>query len=351
MGNFVKFCQILQGINWYVVGDTGIKTHLPESRSLTNYDPGEKPMNIRSLIRMMFVLMMILGLASCQTQSTQPPTQATSNIEPISDSNPPTDPNSEIVLSMIERLNAGDVDGSLSYFDDKARVYLIGLPPTGIEYYYGVEQIRALWEDSVDNHFQWEVEIATVSANEVNLRTKTWHDFTRQIEVAPLEYFDVYELRDGKIVTYGSWLTRESLDRFKPAFEKVVPPEPMATTVSAPPVSEFTVTIADGTCFTDNPISLKVGEVAVNLSVQDQEKSLYALTLFSIDPKKDILDLMVSTVGSPPTWGDILLLKEIEPGASQSYNFEIDEGYVYMVCWSQPPDMPIGNAGPIPVVP
>jgi hypothetical protein len=38
---------------------------------------------------------------------------------------------------MIERLNAGDVEGSLAYFADDAVVYFMGFPPTGIEVYKG----------------------------------------------------------------------------------------------------------------------------------------------------------------------------------------------------------------------
>jgi hypothetical protein len=91
--------------------------------------------------------------------------------------------------------------------------------------------------------------------------------------------------------------------------------------------------------------------VKVTWNVQDQDQSLYALTLFTLDPGKDLLDLMVSTAGQPPSWGDMLMLVELGPGESKTYTIAIEEGPVYLVCWSKPPDLSIGNAGPIPVVP
>jgi hypothetical protein len=261
------------------------------------------------------------------------------------------EPNAEIVLNMVERLNAGDVEGSLAFFADDASGYLMGFPPTGIEIYRGKDKIRSLWEDSVNNHFEWEVEVVSTYGDMVNIQAKTWHDFTRELEVAPLEYLDVYEIKDGWITTYGSWLTEESLARFKPAFAEIVPPEPIPTLSSDPPASELLVTIADGSCTTGSTTNLKTGEMAVTVKVKDQDQSQYALTMFNLDTGKDILDLMVSTVGVPPSWADMLLIEELGPGESGTYTFTLEKGPVYLICWSKPPDMPIGNAGPIPVVP
>jgi hypothetical protein len=130
-----------------------------------------------------------------------------------------------------------------------------------------------------------------------------------------------------------------------------VPPEPIATPSDDPPVSEFTVTFAAGTCTTTSPLILKAGEVKVNVDMQDQSNALYALTLFNLDEGKDMLDLMVSTFGDPPNWLDMISFREIAPGKSSSFTFTLENGPVYLVCWSKPPDLPIGNAGPIPVVP
>jgi hypothetical protein len=308
-------------------------------------------MKIQPIIQIIF-LIILFGTAGCAAPVTQPtviPTLPTQ--QPTRQATPQSALNTEVVLNMIDRLNNGNVEGSLAFFADDAMVYFMGFPPTGIEVYTGKEQIRSLWQDSANNHIKWDVKVTSAAGDLVNIQAKTWHDFTRQLGVAPLEYLDVYQVIDGKIKTYGSWLTEESLDRFKTAFASAVPPEPTATPFSGAPGSELTVTIAGGTCTTASPVALKAGDVKVKWNVQDQDKSRYALSLFTLDPDKDLLDLMVATYGQPPSWGDMLLFVELGPGESETYSLKLEKGPLYLICWSQPPDLPIGNSGPILVVP
>jgi hypothetical protein len=63
------------------------------------------------------------------------------------------------------------------------------------------------------------------------------------------------------------------------------------------------------------------------------------------------LDLMVATARGQPFWADDLLLVTLGPGKSTTYTFTVEQGPVYLVCWSKPPDLTIGNAGPFTVVP
>lgn len=295
---------------------------------------------------LLFVLS--LGITGCSGQTIQPTPVPTPTVVPSPETKSET-PSEIIIQDMVARMNAGDVEGSLAYFADDATAYIIGLPPTGMEVYAGKEQIRTLWQDSVANHFQWEVNITSTYGNIVNVKAKTWHDFTRQLEVAPLEYSDVYEVKNGKITTYGTTITADALARFKPAFAEVMPPDEPAAPSTEQPVSEMTVTIAGGTCVIDNPAPLQAGEIKVTLNIKDQNKDLYALTMFNLDADKVFLDLMAATVGMPPSWADILLEQEQKPGTNNTYTFTVEKGPVYMICWSKPPDLPIGNAGPIEV--
>jgi ketosteroid isomerase-like protein len=289
-------------------------------------------------------VILTLVITGCGGQTVQPTPAPTTSL-------PETQPTaSEIIEGMVASMNAGDVEGSLAYFADDAMAYIIGLPPTGMEVYAGKEQIRALWQDSVANHFQWEVTITSTNGNIVYVKAKTWHDFTRQLGVTPLEYNDVYEVKDGKIATYGTTITADALARFMPAFEEVVPIEPAAPSTEQP-VSEITVAIEGGTCTFDNPAPLQAGEIKVTLNIKDQNKDLYALTIFNLDADKDLLDLMASTVGMPPSWADMLLFDELKPGTNNTYTITVEKGPVYMICWAKPPDLPIGNAGPIEVKP
>jgi hypothetical protein len=259
---------------------------------------------------------------------------------------------SATVLDMVERLNAGDVEGSLAYFADDAMLYIVGLPPTGIEVYRGQEQLRSFWEDAVSNHFQWEAEISSVYGNVVTARVKTWHDFTRQLGVAPLEWLDVYEIKDSKITTYAGTITEEALARLKPALAEVMPPEPPASPSSETPVSQITVVIAEGTCTYDGPMVLQAGKIQVTMDVQDQDNELYALTFFTLKPDKDVLDLMASTVRpDPPAWSNMISIHELRAGMSTTYSLTAEEGPVHLVCWSQPPVLPVGAVGPFEVKP
>lgn len=291
-----------------------------------------------------------LVLAGCTMPATQPP--PTPVPPTATTSNPANDPNAKIVLDMVAKLNAGDVDGSLAYFSEDALSYFMGMPPTGMEYYRGGEALRPMWEYCVSDNFEWKVDITGVyEGNIVVAKAQTWLDFTRQLGVAPNDFIDVYEIEEGKIVTYGSMITEEALAEFKPALNAVMPPEPTPVPASDP-VSEMTVTIAGGTCTTDNPPALKAGEVTVKVNAEDLAQEDYAVMMFTLDEGKDMLDLMASTAeSSPPGWSHSLLFKQLDPGESQSYTINVKEGPVYLVCFSRPPDLAIGNAGPIVVVP
>ncbi len=290
-----------------------------------------------------------LVLAGCATPATPPPATPVPPTE--IPANPADDPNAKVVLDMAAKLNAGDVDGSLAYISEDALSYFLGMPPTGLEFYKGREGLRPMWEYCAGDNFEMKVEITHVEDNLVYADVQTWMDFTRQLGVAPNDFIDIYEIQDGKIVTYGSMMTNEALDEFKPAINAVMPPKPTPIP-TGDPVGEMTVTIDGGTCTTDNPAALKAGEVKVNVVVAEQEQEKYAVALFTLDEGKDMLDLMASTaLDYPPGWSHTQLLKELDPGEQASYTATVEAGAVYLVCFSRPPDLAIGNAGPIVVKP
>ena len=127
-----------------------------------------------------------------------------------------------------------------------------------------------------------------------------------------------------------------------------MPPDEPASVSTGQPVSEMTVIVAGGTC-TANSNTLQAGDVKVTFNIKDTNNDLFALTIFDLLPGNDIVDLMMTTIGDAPIWASILLLRELGPGKSTSYNLTIDKGPVYVICWSKPPDPANGNAGPIEV--
>jgi ketosteroid isomerase-like protein len=290
-----------------------------------------------------FLLILVLGITGCAAPATQPP--PTQPPAKAGDS-----PLAKTVLEMAERLNAGDLEGSLNYFADDSVTYFVGMPPTGIEIYRGKEGIRPIWEECISSHFKMEVEIVSVIGDVVNAKSKTWHDFTRQLGVAPNEFIETYVIKDGKIAVYSSTLTLEALAKFKPALAAVMPPEPTAVPSTDTPISEINVIISDDTCSYEGSMVLQAGEIKVHVDATGEDKKTSGLTFFTLDPGKDILDLMATTpLPSPPSWSDMLTLWEMRPGTSQTNTLTVEKGPLYLVCWSKPPDLAVGNVGPFEV--
>lgn len=313
-----------------------------------------------------FVLSIVfcLVLVACSPTAGEPaPTSApaleTAQIPtelPTAVPEPTVDPAVTVVLNMIERINAEDYAGAASFFADDAMIYLLGMPPTGMEIYWGKEQYQTFLEECcTGQNFMYEVTLLSVKNGVVLANGNTWMDFTRELGVAPNSWHETFVVKDGKITLYVSTITEAALAKFKPAIFEAIPE--LATAVQPPaesnetPVSEVTVTITNHTCAYDGPLTLQAGELIVNVDVQDDRFEKYALTFFTLDEGKDQLDLMASTDNAgPPSWSDMVFYKELKPGESQTYkSSSVKEGLLYMVCWGGPPDIAIGNAGPFVV--
>jgi len=126
-----------------------------------------------------------------------------------------TDPAS-VVKAASERLSAGDLEGYLALWADDGTFQVVGLP-SGPETYKGKEQLRSEFEDEIANHIEIQVEVLKVEGDTVTTRTTSWHDFTRQIGVAPLEATEVYVIKNGKIASETWTLSPESLDKLQAA--------------------------------------------------------------------------------------------------------------------------------------
>lgn len=304
-------------------------------------------MKKRTYLLILMVILVVIGLGACGNLASNAPAEPTAAPSPI----PTANPNAAIVEQMVKALNDGDLEGSLAYFADDALVYFVGMPPTGIEIYHGVDEFRSVWEFCLENNFEWEIEIDSTDGDIVIARAKTWLDFTRDLGVAPNEFIDVYEITDGKITFYGSTITEEALAKFKPALAEVMP-FPTPTPSSETPVSEVTVTIENDTCAYNGPLNLKAGPVTVYSEARDLDQEKYAVSFFTLDPDKDLIDLLASnTRPSPPPWSSMVFIRELNPGQKSESAFTPKEGLLYLVCWSGTPDLAIGGVGPFVVQP
>jgi LPXTG-motif cell wall-anchored protein len=110
----------------------------------------------------------------------------------------------------------GVYEGHLALRADDGTFQLEGLP-SGPETYKGKEQLRSEFEDEIANHIEIQVEVLKVEGDTVTTRTTTWHDFTRQIGVAPLEATEVYVIENGQIASATWTLSPESLAKVQAA--------------------------------------------------------------------------------------------------------------------------------------
>lgn len=305
-------------------------------------------MKTGSRITLLFLLALTLVLPGCASPATQPP--PTPSPVPTATPPPAENPLARLVLSMADSLNAGDLEASLDYFADDSMIYFVGLPPTGMEIYQGKEGLRPVWEDSVNNHFIMDLDIVSVVGDVVTANSKTWHDFTRQLGVAPNEFVDVYQVKDNKIAAYSSTITSQALARLMPALAKVMPSQPASPPSTDVPVSDIAISFDSGTCSYSGPLVLKAGEINVNITAADTPQKEYGLSFLSLDPDKTMLDLMAATpLPEPPSWSKMLSLWEFASGDSKTVTFSAQTGPLYLVCWSKPPDLAIGNVGPFEV--
>jgi hypothetical protein len=304
-----------------------------------------------------FAALLVLIMAGCVTPPAQPAVTEAPLVTPTS-SIPPTPTTmplaAAVVTGAVERFNAGDLEGLMDYWADDALFYMFGMPPTGSEIARGKEQIRAIFEENIASHSRWEVEIGTVVGDEVNVRSKNWHDFTREIGVAPLEATGVYVIKDGKIASHTWILTPDSASRLKTALASAAAAEPQTETATPAraesPVSELTVTVSGGMCSYDGPLALQPGEVQVTVDVEDQDRTGFVVAFLTLDPGKDFVDLMAATMEfGHPSWSRLLYYEEVGPSESKTYNITVTEGPVYAVCLSKYPEVPIGNIGPFSV--
>jgi len=257
---------------------------------------------------------------------------------------------------MVAQVNAGNFTEASEYFSDDAMIYLVGMPPTGMEIYWGKGQFRTFLEECcTDQNFEWEIDIERVDKGVVFAEAKTWMNFTRELGVAPNSFHEVFAVEDGKITLYYSTMTESTLANFKPVLLEAIPElaEVMqpAFDLNEKPVNEINVTIANNTCSYKGPMTLEKGAVTVTVDVQDERFDKYAVAFITLSEGKDLVDLMASTYNSGPSyWSHVVFLKELNPGESQTYkSFNVSKGLLYMVCFAQPPALPIGNAGPFVV--
>ena len=133
----------------------------------------------------------------------------------------------QVVLALDAALNAGDVDLAMTYIADNA---VFGGEFAGVDYSVGAEEIRADFEKLIAVNFHIEEDVIAVHGEGQIIITeaRTWNDVTIEMGVAPLEFTEVYFVRDGQVfgIGYAAWAATD--ERFLTAMAAMAPPPVVA---------------------------------------------------------------------------------------------------------------------------
>jgi predicted SnoaL-like aldol condensation-catalyzing enzyme len=130
--------------------------------------------------------------------------------------------NEEVIQAMAEAINAGDVERALSYYAENA--YFIGYWMGELEAQVGHDQIRALFENLIAGDFHIECDVISTYGDGSVLLTDTHTSGAGMPPtVQPLHLYDLYVIKDGKIVVYTYYLSEESLAAMMEVMAAMVP--------------------------------------------------------------------------------------------------------------------------------
>jgi ketosteroid isomerase-like protein len=131
-----------------------------------------------------------------------------------------------IVNAWVAALNAGDIDGALSYVADDAVVTIVPPSPGTSGVFTGKEEIQGWYETIVGEHGVTTLSDCQVDGEAVTCVNTYAADSITAMGLDSLVAEWVAVVRDGKLQSYSWTITEESLAELMAA----MPPETMATT-------------------------------------------------------------------------------------------------------------------------
>jgi hypothetical protein len=113
----------------------------------------------------------------------------------------------------------------------------------------------------------------------------------------------------------------------------------------------LTITFKDNQCSYNDAQAVAAGELSLTMDVK-QEGSDSGLVILTLDPGKSLADLKAwpSNYSDPP-WSHRAgeAPRYVHLGERYTFKATIQNGPIYLVCFSGPPAVPIGVLGPIEV--
>jgi len=261
----------------------------------------------------------------------------------------------EVISNMVERLNAGDVVGAMAYFAEDAHIYIMAIPPVVYEENFGKEAICRTWANYVSDNLKLEFTNTTLNNTEsgefITAKSAVWLDSYLQFGAASIELNENILVKDGKIVEYSRWLSKESLAQLRTVLpnDYFLRPEPVPGISSTTSGSEFDVIFSDISCEYNGPAVWESGFLDINVEVKDDHE--YALVFVYLQEGTDIFDIAVASnvhdlVGARKTQ------YEFSPGESATVQHLVGGNRMFLLCYTnKATDGPVGMFGPFKVIP
>lgn len=121
-------------------------------------------------------------------------------------------------------------------------------------------------------------------------------------------------------------------------------------TEPTPGAGQMSVTIEGDTCAYSGPERIPAGRIAIDWTV-DKAHDRYGLAVATLAQGKTFADLDAWLSTDPPSWLQLVTFAEATSGSHRTVTANVEEGPIYMVCFTAPPDKKMGTLGPIEVEP
>jgi pyrimidine-specific ribonucleoside hydrolase len=113
-------------------------------------------------------------------------------------------------------------------------------------------------------------------------------------------------------------------------------------------VAKMAVRMEGDQCAYNGPQEIEVGQIAMDWNV-DEVHDKYGLVVATLDKGKTFADLDAWPSADQPPWLQVVAYAEANPGSHSTVTADVEEGPIYLVCFTAPPDKKMGVLGPIEV--
>jgi len=120
----------------------------------------------------------------------------------------------ELILSQVDYVTNGDLDGMMALFADDIVFTLVGFYPEP-EVHNGNAKVRAWLEGQFADNLALDIQVVSVDGDQVTTNTKFTSDFFRDLGIAWMECKEVYLVQGALITDWSCTMKEESMAAFE----------------------------------------------------------------------------------------------------------------------------------------